>query len=136
MMYKGKEYTLTELAAMAGIKRNTLASRLWRGMSIEQALAETVKKSADRRKKYLEYKGEVRSVSEWAEILGMSKRTFRSRLRRYKGDMKLVMGKAYKANRKRQPICNMDCFKCKFKDCVNSEPQTAAEKEMLARARE
>ena len=70
--YKGKGYSIKELAEMAGLSYSTVYKRLKR-MSIEEALN---KKAI---KKY-EYKGKYYTIAELADMANVPPSTMRSRL--------------------------------------------------------
>lgn len=77
IVYKGKEYTITELARMYNINRGSLANRLKNGWSVNDALNETYDN-----KERLSYKGEIKTVGEWAQEKGMTYHQLKKRLMR------------------------------------------------------
>lgn len=77
--WQGKEYTRAELSRLTGINEQTIASRLNRGCSLEEALSSKVGTSI----LLMTYKGETKPIKQWCKELGLNYATVRNR--HYKG---------------------------------------------------
>lgn len=80
--YQGKTKCLQEWADEVGISESTIRWRLNNGYSAEKALTTEVKKNSNAGKRYLTYKGEAKTVSEWAKHLGFDPKVLYSRIKR------------------------------------------------------
>lgn len=76
VVYKEKEMTLSEVSEITGINRETLSSRLGRGMTIEEAVRF---KKTDLR---LKFNGIEKTLKQWSAELGVNYRTMRGRFRK------------------------------------------------------
>ena len=72
-LYKGKEYTLPQLAKMCGIQRNSLKRRLAEGMSVEEAVE--TPSNID----YFEINGISKPFKAWCKETGVNYATAKSR---------------------------------------------------------
>jgi hypothetical protein len=126
--YNGREYDIYELAELGGLKVGTLRHRLYAlRLPLEQAMLPKIPE-----KRYT-FKGESLTAAQWAERIGISVSCFRARLRRCNYNAELVLRPKSQSTVKMQP-CNMDCFNCKFSDCINNNRPTIEEKQMLKNA--
>ena len=71
--YKGEEYTIKQLAERFGLKENTLAVRILRGRSIEEALGFIGR--GGKKLIYLTYNGQTKEIGDWANELGVQRAT-------------------------------------------------------------
>lgn len=79
--YDGKLMTTRELSDAYGIKIETLRNRLGvLGWSVEKSVLTPVKDTG--RPTLVEYKGEKHSLSEWARIMGTSRKIITNRLKK------------------------------------------------------
>jgi len=76
--YKNKEYCVSELAEIVGIKVDTLKKRLNKGISVEDAIKTTVVK----REKLLSYNNETYNMTQWEKKLGFKGGTLKERLKK------------------------------------------------------
>ena len=78
----GKTGTLRELADSFGIRPTTVYSRLARGLTVEEALTRTVvyRKAKKHFSRLITFRGETRSVTQWANHLDMDRYTLVQRL--------------------------------------------------------
>jgi hypothetical protein len=126
--YNGREYDIYELAELSGLKVGTLRHRLYAlRLPLEQAMMPKIPE-----KRYT-FKGESLTAAQWAERIGISVSCFRARLRRCNYNAELVLRPKSQSTVKMQP-CNMDCFNCKFSDCINNNRPTSEETQMLKHA--
>lgn len=77
--YNGKEYTIKELAEMAGLSYTGMYDRLQR-LPLEQAINGRKEKRKGRPRKKYEYKGQAYSIKQLSEIAGISYSMMRKRL--------------------------------------------------------
>lgn len=86
--YRGKEYTISQLADVAGISMKLMWYRLSAGWSTDEAVETPRGKPArlvgDRRALrsdvgFYEHNGEVRTAKEWSKLLGLNPCTIRKR---------------------------------------------------------
>lgn len=82
--YKGQDVPLSAVAEQEKIDRDTLASRLKKGMTIEEAI------SYKKKEIYIEFKGENRKLSEWSKIINVSYRTLYGRYRSGQSSEKIL----------------------------------------------
>lgn len=75
----GESHTLGEWAEIGGMDYNTLYMRLYRGMSIEEAMGLPVCKAEGRS---ITVDGVTLTVRQWAERLGLKRGTIYERIRR------------------------------------------------------
>lgn len=80
--YGGKRKSLQELAEETGIKEGTIRWRLNNGYSTERALTEKVRKTKGSGRKYVNYKGIVKTVSEFSRDFGFEPKIIYARLER------------------------------------------------------
>lgn len=80
--YQGKSQSLQEWADELGISEATIRWRLNNGYSTEKALTTNVRRIANNGKKYLTYKGDTKTVSEWARYLEIDPKILYARLKR------------------------------------------------------
>lgn len=84
--YQGQQVTITELAKISGWSVERLRARINSGMTIEQATTRSIPnpRTADERKKQepiiLSYRGEEKTLEEWAGIIGIPKAKLYARL--------------------------------------------------------
>lgn len=76
VIYKEKEMTLSEVSEITGINRETLSSRLGRGMTIEEAV------SFKKTELKLTFNGVEKTLKEWSAELGVNYRTMHGRYRK------------------------------------------------------
>lgn len=77
--YAGERHTLGELAEIGGMGYNTLYMRLYRGMTIDDAMTRPI---VPKGRKYITANGMTLTVKEWAERLGMKPGSIHERIRR------------------------------------------------------
>lgn len=70
--FNGKDIPLSVVAEETGIDRMTLACRIKRGMTVEEAVCFE--------KEMIEFNGEKKSITQWSRDLGISFNTLYSRL--------------------------------------------------------
>ena len=80
--YQGKRKSLQEWSDELGIAESTIRWRISKGYSAEKALTTKVRKTLNTGKKYLTYKGDTKTVSEWARYLKIDPKILYSRLGR------------------------------------------------------
>jgi hypothetical protein len=80
LTYKGKTKIMKEWAEELNIPYSVLQHRIYRGWDTEKALSTPIKPSNRRHCKLIEYKGEKKSIAEWARELGIKYGTLHSRL--------------------------------------------------------
>ncbi len=73
--YKGKKYTASEIENTFGIKKATFLQRLFKGMSVEEAIETPVKVAPV----YI-YEGKKYRLTELAKATGLHKATIRRRI--------------------------------------------------------
>lgn len=73
--WNGVSKSLREWSEQYGIKYDTLRGRIRKGMSIEEAITESID-----RNRYETYNGITKSISEWAEQYGLNRSTLDCRL--------------------------------------------------------
>lgn len=76
LTYKGETKCLSEWAREIGINAVTLLNRLQRGMSVEEAIETSPKRTIT-----YEVDGDKYSCKEWAKIIGVCEDTIRKRLK-------------------------------------------------------
>jgi len=84
--YNGQTKSVAEWAEIKGIKANTLSARVRRGVSLEKIFDPPIRgrpgKHSNKHRKdsvWLEYKGEKKTITEWAKHLGVSPMLFYGR---------------------------------------------------------
>lgn len=80
--YQGKSQSLQEWADELRISESTIRWRLDNGYSTEKALTTNVRKISNNGKKYLTYKGDTKTISEWAKYLEINPKILYARLKR------------------------------------------------------
>lgn len=80
--YQGKSQSLQEWADELRISEATIRWRLDNGYSTEKALTTNVRKISNNGKKYLTYKGDTKTISEWAKYLEINPKILYARLKR------------------------------------------------------
>lgn len=79
--FNGETDTLANWSKRTGIKQGTIAWRLKRGWSVERALTATIKQTKPTGEKhFIEYKGESRTIAEWARKLDFPYHTLSKRI--------------------------------------------------------
>ena len=76
----GYTTTLSKWARIAGLTPGTLAQRMKRGMSFEDAISTPLYRGNRGGHGKIEYNGESHTVREWSEIIGVSMQTIEKRL--------------------------------------------------------
>ena len=74
LLYRGREYSLVELARLVGITSQGVKWRLDRGMSIGQILRQPARRQ-------IEFAGRSRSAREWSMETGIPQRVINDRLK-------------------------------------------------------
>lgn len=75
--YNGKTYTISELAEIVGMNRSTLSTRLFEGLSIEEAISKPIPEKVT-----ITFKGKTKTVPEFAKEYGLTYRQLQKRLHR------------------------------------------------------
>lgn len=81
--YNGESHRIYEWAKILGINQGAIRNRLKRGWSIEEALSVPLNDGITKRDEFIAYKGETKTLNEWADSLGINRNTLRSRLYHY-----------------------------------------------------
>lgn len=72
--------------------------------------------------KPIEIDGQSHTAAEWAKMHHITVDLFRQRYNRgWRGRM-LIQPKEARRKKVTKDICGMDCFNCKYDDCLNYEP--------------
>lgn len=77
--YKGRKYSPRELSELKNIKYSTLINRLYKGMTVEEAIETPL--YAKRNKPKYKYKGRLYYLSELMKFTKLSRSTVEKRLR-------------------------------------------------------
>lgn len=77
--YKGRKYSPRELSELKNIKYSTLINRLYKGMTVEEAIETPI--YAKRNKPKYKYKGRLFYISELMKFTKLSRSTVDKRLR-------------------------------------------------------
>ena len=78
IVYKGKDYTLSELSKKTNIESGTLARRIKQGATVEEAVEEKLNAGYIR----VNYKGETKPLKRWCEELNLPYKTIYARVSR------------------------------------------------------
>lgn len=125
----GEFRTLQEWCDKYGKNKNTVANRMTRGMTLEQALTTRLRPNA----LVCEYKGQTITVADLARLTGMSYGLLKNRVKvmGLSGDeavSKPVQYGGYRGNHKKEKYASTykescgcghdDCFTCPYPDCI------------------
>lgn len=116
--YKGQEYTVKQLAEMAGTTWKTMDMRLRRGWPVGLAIR---KKQGRHQKSAIEYRGKTYTYDELAEKIGMKRVTLYSRIHYMNMSVEDAVNTPIGQGEKRpvQLSCPYpDCDKCPYEDCI------------------
>lgn len=90
--YKGEWHTLFQWSAILGVNYKTLAARLERCSSVDEAFNFV----DERRQRLIEYNGRVMNLSQWAKELNIPYYCLRSRLNSCRWTVKRAFETPYK----------------------------------------
>ena len=79
--YKGKTKCISDWAKEFGLSRSTFRGRLARDWPMERIESEAIHVRMGREQKLIGYKGQYKTMREWAEEFGLNYDTFRRRFR-------------------------------------------------------
>ena len=79
--YLGETLTLTEWAERLGVQQKVLAHRLDRGWPLERALTKPANRAISVTTKQITHNGQTKTISQWAECLGVNRTALSSRIR-------------------------------------------------------
>jgi hypothetical protein len=80
--FNGETDTLANWSKRTGIKQGTIAWRISQGWSVEKALTQKAVNRKRIGKRYIEYKGEIKTMAEWAKEIQMPYKILCSRMNR------------------------------------------------------
>jgi len=82
LTHNGETRTMTDWSRHLEISRMRIEARLRRGLSVEEALKPEARPPAGRKERVLTAHRQTRSLTEWADCLGIAKGTISARLTR------------------------------------------------------
>lgn len=84
LTFKGETHILSDWALLLGIPKTTLQKRIKSGFPIEQVLSkeDLSGKTKDIKNTVLTYKGEIHTIGEWADVLGVTYQLLKNRYER------------------------------------------------------
>ena len=122
--FHGEMLTIREISQRTGQTTNVINTRLFYGHDIYTASEPGSRK----RDTLVTYKGETKTLAEWARELGFDRKLASERLR----NGWTVEDAFFKPARRRREVrgkekvseiyegCNTDCFHCPYTDCIKS----------------
>lgn len=116
--YNGEVHSAEEWAAIKNIKLATLRRRLRRGWTIEESLERPLCRGHYTKNYLITYQGETKELWMWGKELNMPYTVVYKRYK-YGWSAEDILERPVRAKRRKNSLCNMDCFNCKFDDCIS-----------------